>query len=449
MRKISLEQRKKSFNEVSLGFTEEEALQEARRCLQCKNPLCIQGCPVRINIREFIRLIKDKEYKQALSIIKQKNNLPAVCGRVCPQESQCQKACVLAGTGNPIKIGYLERFAARFDDLKAEKPVLKSKAVKVAVIGSGPAGLTCAGDLAKKGFSVTLFEALHKSGGVLVYGIPEFRLPKKIIAGEIDYIKNLGVDVRTNVIIGRTFTLEDLRRQGYKAFFLSVGAGAPLFLGIEGENLNGVYSANEFLTRINLMKAYKFPEFDTPIKTGKKVGVLGGGNVALDSARSALRLGAEEVYIIYRRTEKEMPARQEEIENAKEEGIIFKFLLSPEKIVDDGQGRVKSLICIKNVLGRPDASGRKRPVPTSQREEIDLDMVIIAIGTRANPLILDTIPGLKLSSKGYVKVDENLMSSVEGVFAGGDIVTGSATVISAMAAGKKAARSIADFLTKG
>ena len=463
--KISLEERKKTFKEVSQGFTEEEALKEACRCLQCKNAPCSKGCPAGIDIKEFIRLIKEKDYRAAINKIKETNNLAGMCGRVCPQEEQCQVSCIFNKKGNPIKIGYLERFVADWElaqDLKqksqneerkeseARKPKTENQeSPKVGVIGSGPAGLSCAGDLAKEGFSVHLFEALHKPGGVLVYGIPEFRLPKIIVEKEVEYIQSLGAVVATNFVVGRTKTLDELRKEGFKAFFIGVGAGLPRFLHIPGEESNGVYSANEFLTRVNLMKSYRFPEYDTPVKIGKKVGVFGAGNVAFDCARCALRLGAEQVYIIYRRTRNEMPAREEEIENALEEEIKLNLLTSPKEILSDEDGNVKGVVCIKNELGEPDASGRRSPVPIEGSEStIDLDTAIIAVGTSANPLLISMIEGLELTKKGYIKVKENYQTSVLDIFAGGDIVSGSATVISAIQQAKEAAKAIKEYLLK-
>ena len=449
--KITLEQRRTSFKEVSCGFSEQEMLKEANRCLQCKNSPCNNGCPAGIDVREFIRLMREKDYQGAIDKIKDANALPGVCGRVCPQEEQCQLTCLLNKTGNPIQIGYLERFVADWElskgrPLHGHKP---EKDTKVAVIGAGPAGMTCAADLAKKGYDAHLFEALHKTGGVLTYGIPEFRLPKLIVEKETEYIESLGVTVSTNFVVGRTATIEDLREQGFKAFFIGVGAGLPWFLGVPGENLNGVYSANEFLTRVNLMKSYLFPQYDTPIEVGKRVAVFGGGNVAFDCARSALRLGAEQVSIVYRRTRKEMPARNEEIENAEQEGIKFELLISPKEIISDGKGNIKGIICIKNELGEPDSSGRRRPVPIKGSDfTIEVDTIVVAIGTSANPLLISTLKGVELTNKGYIKVDDNCRTSVADIFAGGDIATGSATVISAIAAGRTAARAMDEYLTK-
>ena len=452
MREQRPEERIKNFNEVPYGYSEEEAVQEAARCIGCKNPPCVKGCPAEIDIPAFIEAIKERRFDDAVSVIKNTNNLPAVCGRVCPQEDQCEKQCVLMKTGKPINIGNLERFAA---DRGMEKGVsgekeqeqAKTKGEKVAVIGSGPAGLTCAADLAKMGYMVTVFEALHKSGGVLVYGIPEFRLPKDIVQEEVDAIKRLGVEIRHNFVAGKTDTVKGLREKGFKAFFIATGAGLPYFMGIEGENLCGVYSANEFLTRVNLMKAYKFPEYDTPVTVGKKVAVIGAGNVAMDSARCAIRLGAEKVYIVYRRSELEMPARIDEIHHAKEEGIEFRLLTTPVAISGDGKGNIKKLVCVKNRLGEPDDSGRRRPVTIENSEfEMDMDTVIVAIGNGPNPLLPRTIEGLETSRKGNITADENGRTSVPGIFAGGDIVTGSATVIAAMGAGKEAARVIDRYL---
>ncbi|MDI3534768.1 MAG: glutamate synthase small chain [Thermosediminibacterales bacterium] len=444
--------RRKNFKEVALGYSVEDAVKEAQRCLQCKNPQCVKGCPVGVKIPEFIKLIAEKDFYGAARKIKETNSLPAICGRVCPQEEQCEKYCILAKKGEPVAIGRLERFAADWEREKGiEKPEKPQKlGKKVAVIGSGPAGLTAAGDLAKLGYDVTVFEAFHEAGGVLVYGIPEFRLPKAIVKQEVEYIKSLGVDLKTNHVIGKVLTIDELFEMGYEAVFIGSGAGLPKFMGIPGENLNGVYSANEFLTRTNLMKAYNFPETDTPIKVGRKVAVVGGGNVAMDSARCAIRLGAEEVYIVYRRSEEEMPARLEEVENAKEEGIIFKLLTNPVKILGNDEGWVKGIECIKMELGEPDESGRRRPVPIKGSEYvIDVDTVIIAIGTSPNPLIPRTTPGLNTQKWGGIVADEETgKTSKEGVYAGGDIVTGAATVILAMGAGKKAAAAIHEYLQK-
>ena len=441
-------ERIKNFFEVALGFSKAEAEKEASRCLQCKNPACVKGCPVGIDIPAFIKLIKEGKQKGALEKIKEKNNLPAVCGRVCPQEDQCEAACVLNNKKNPINIGALERYAS---DYELGSQILSSvlcplSSNKIAVVGSGPAGLTCAADLAKLGFKVTLFESLHTPGGVLVYGIPEFRLPKKIVQAEVEYIKSLGVEIKINALIGNTFTIEDLFKDGFKAIFIAVGAGLPQFLGMEGENLPGVYSANEFLTRVNLMKAYKFPEYATPINIGKQVAVIGGGNVALDCSRVALRLGSR-VNLVYRRTQNEMPGRIEEIENAKEEGVIFNLLTQPIKVLADAEGVARGLECIKMELGEPDASGRKRPVPLKDSNFIlEADTIIVAIGQNPNPLLPKITQGLKANSDGTIKVDENFMTFIPGVFAGGDIISGADTVISAMGAGKKAALAIEKYI---
>ena len=448
VRQQSPEERRKNFSEVSLGLSDEQAKTEAKRCIQCKQPKCIEGCPVGINIPAFINLILQDKRKEALVKIKEKNNLPAICGRVCPQEDQCEKFCVLNKTGEPINIGALERYAADYElvhslQLTAHRKKLDSK---VAVVGSGPAGLTAAADLAKIGYQVWLFESLHIAGGVLSYGIPEFRLPKVIVRKEMDYISGLGVQIHTDILVGRTFSLDDLFTQGFPAIFLAVGAGLPQFLNISGENLSRVYSANEFLTRINLMKAYRFPEYTTPINIGDKVAVIGGGNVAFDCARVALRL-EKDTELIYRRTEKEMPARQEEVENAKAEGLKFRLLTQPVRILGDEKGFVSGLECIKMELGQPDSSGRRRPIPVKDSNFIlDVDTVIVAIGQKPNPLIGKVTPGLKINPNGTIWVNENLTTSIPGVFAGGDIITGADTVISAMGAGKKAAVEIDKYI---
>lgn len=446
---IPLNERLSTFKEVPLGFTPEQALIEAERCLQCLRPRCVEGCPVNVPIKDFIALVKEGKFVEASQKIKEKNALPAVCGRVCPQEDQCEKACILAKVDDPVAIGKLERFVADYEakngKAKISKPE-KKLPYKVAVIGSGPAGLTCAADLAREGVEVHIYEALHEAGGVLTYGIPEFRLPKEIVQREIEQIKELGVKIFTNKAVGANISLGKIIRN-YDAVFIGVGAGLPKMLGIEGEHLNGVYTANEYLTRINLMKAYLFPDYDTPVKKGSNVVVIGGGNVALDAARTALRTGAKKVTIAYRRTEKEMPARIEEIEHAKQEGIIFEFLLSPLKFTGDESGQLKAVDFQVMELSEPDETGRRRPVPVpGKTKTIEADIAIIAIGTSANPLITKSFKKLKLNEKGYIKVDENLMTSIKGVFAGGDIVTGAATVIQAMGAGKKAASSILAYL---
>jgi glutamate synthase (NADPH/NADH) small chain len=440
-----------NFNEVALGYPLQQGREEAARCLQCKKAPCVAGCPVGIDIPRFIREIEQGDLDKAVLTLKASNSLPAVCGRVCPQEDQCEKVCTLAKKGEPVAIGRLERLAADYEAEQGElhlPEMLPSSGHKVAVIGAGPAGLTCAGELALAGHAVTVFEALHAPGGVLTYGIPEFRLPKRIVYREVDYISRLGVDFVYDQVIGRTLTLQQLFADGYEAAFIGIGAGLPSFMNIPGENLNGVYSANEYLTRSNLMKAYLFPEYDTPIKRGRSVAVVGGGNVALDSARTALRLGSDKVFLVYRRSREEMPARAEEVQHAVEEGVQFKFLTLPVEIHGEG-GRVAGMTCLRMELGEPDESGRRRPIPVEGSEfVIDCDLVVMAIGTRANPLLPSTLPGLKLNRWGYIEIDEETgETSMPGVFAGGDIVTGSATVIEAMGAGKRAARSIHRMLT--
>ncbi|MGE5307717.1 MAG: NADPH-dependent glutamate synthase [Deltaproteobacteria bacterium] len=453
MRQQPAKERVKNFEEVPLGYNEEEALKESSRCLQCPRKPCVSGCPVHVDIPAFIKAIKDKDYRKAIEIIHETDSLPCVTGRVCPQEEQCQQECMIKKMGGePISIGRLERFAADLDMIESRKEK-EAKAqsregkIKVAVVGSGPAGLTCAAELAKKGYAVTVFEGYHRLGGVLVYGIPEFRLPKEIVRCEIENLEKLGVKFCANVLIGRALTIEELMRQGFQAVFIGAGAGLPNFMGIPGENLNGVYSANEFLTRVNLMKAYRFPEYDTPVKRGSLVAVVGGGNVAMDSARTALRLGAEHVYLIYRRSENEMPARAEEIERAREEGVDFKLLTNPVRYVGDANGFVKQVECIKMELGEPDASGRRSPVPVKGSEfTIDIDEAIVAIGNTPNPIISRTTPGLKVKKHGEIEAVESGQTSIPGVFAGGDIVTGAATVITAMGAGRKAAQAIDEYI---
>ena len=440
-----------NWNEVALGYSEEEAVDEATRCIKCKKSQCIDGCPVEIDIPGFINLIIEKDFVGAAKKVKEKNILPAICGRVCPQEVQCQETCVLGNKGDPISIGALERFVADYEAENSEVEVPEippSTGKRIAVVGSGPAGLTVAGDMAKLGHSVTVFEALHKPGGVLVYGIPEFRLPKAIVARECEYMEKLGVELKTGFVVGKTRTVEELFEEGYDAVFIGTGAGLPRFMRIPGENLNGVYSANEWLTRINLMKAYRFPEYDTPIKVRNRVAVIGGGNTAMDAARTSLRLGAETVYDVYRRSRKEMPARIEEIENAEEEGIQFNFLVNPVRIIGDEEGWVKQMECIKMELGEPDESGRRRPIPIEGSEfKLDVDIVVVAIGQSPNPLIPQSTPGLEVGKWGNVVADEETgKTSMKGVFAGGDIVTGEATVILAMGAGRKAATAMDEYL---
>ncbi len=440
-----------NFYEVALGYTEEQAIAEAERCLQCPNPRCITGCPVDIDIPAFIKEIKEKNFLAASTKLKEKNSLPAVCGRVCPQENQCQQMCVIGKMGDPISIGRLERFAADYERQKGVTVPELDKATmtgKVAIVGSGPAGLTAAADLVKLGHEVVMFESLHLAGGVLMYGIPEFRLPKEIVQAEVQYIKTLGVDVKTNYTIGRIYTIDELFADGFDAIFVGSGAGLPNFMRIPGENLGGVYSANEFLIRVNLMKGYLFPEYDTPIRIGKKVAVIGGGNVAMDSARCSLRLGADEVYIVYRRSREELPAREEEVENAEEEGIIFRLLNNPTKFIGDETGWVRGMECIKMKLGEPDSSGRRRPIPLEGSEFImDVDTVIVAIGQSPNPLIQRTTQGLEVTKWGTIVTQEETgVTTKEGVYAGGDVVSGAATVISAMGAGKKAAKSMHEYI---
>jgi glutamate synthase (NADPH/NADH) small chain len=446
--------RARNFNEVPLGYSQETAQLEAGRCLQCKKPSCMEGCPVQIDIPAFIKFIKEGDFPGAIMKLWEKTSLPAVCGRVCPQESQCESYCILGKKEEPVAIGRLERFAADWQRTKGEfKLPVKAAPTgkKVAVVGSGPSGLTVAGDLILKGHEVTIFEAFHKTGGVLVYGIPEFRLPKAIVQAEVETLEKLGVKLICNAVVGRTLTVDELFDQGFDAVYLGVGAGLPIFMGVEGENLIGIYSANEYLTRSNLMKAYRFPEYDTPIVLGKNVVVLGAGNVAMDSARTALRLGAESVKIVYRRSRDEMPARKEEIHHAEEEGVEMHLLTNPTRFFGDEQGRVKGMECIKMELGEPDASGRRRPIPIKGSEfTMETDLVVISIGAGANPLITAATPGLKTNKRGYILADLNTGKTYKkGIWAGGDIVTGSATVILAMGAGRLAANSIHDYLTIG
>jgi len=445
------EVRAKNYNEVALGYSFEQALEEAERCIQCPKHPCISGCPVEVDIPEFILALRDKNMEEAVRILKSKNALPGICGRVCPQETQCEEVCTLAKKGAPVAIGRLERYVADWErEHMGVSPVnpAPSSGRKVAIVGSGPASLTAAADLAKMGHDVTIFEALHIAGGVLMYGIPEFRLPKAIVQGEVNYVASLGVKIELDSVVGRLVTIDELLSNGYSAVFLGTGAGLPMFLGCAGENLNGIYSANEFLTRVNLMKAYMFPDYDTPVRIGRRVAVIGGGNVAMDSARCALRLGAEKVYIIYRRSEVELPARREEVENAKEEGIEFRLLTNPKQFFGDEQNNVVRAECNEMELGEPDESGRRRPIVKEGSEfTIDVDVVIVALGTTPNPLIAQTTPGLETTKRGTVVADETTGKTVKDkVWAGGDIVTGAATVISAMGAGKRAAADIDKYL---
>ena len=441
----------KNFSEVALGYTEEDAVIEAERCLNCKKAPCRQGCPVEIDIPAFIARIRERDFAGAIAKIKEKNNLPAICGRVCPQQSQCEKYCLVGKNNEPVAIGRLERFVADYEMAHGGETVQKPASPtgkKVAIVGSGPAGLTAAADLCMMGHDVTVFEALHTPGGVLVYGIPEFRLPKEIVRREITNIEKMGVKIRTNMVIGKVLTVDELLQSGYHAVFIGTGAGLPYFMNIPGENYNGVYSANEFLTRSNLMKAYRFPEYITPIVVGKRVAVIGAGNVAMDAARTALRLGAEESYIVYRRSEKEMPARKEEIKHAHEEGVKFHLLTSPIEILADEEGKVRGMTCLRYELGEPDESGRRSPIPIEGSEFfMEVDTVVMAIGQGPNPLVPETTPDLEINRRGNIVADpETGKTSKPGVFAGGDIVTGAATVILAMGAGKKAARAINDYL---
>ncbi|WP_027701887.1 NADPH-dependent glutamate synthase [Metaclostridioides mangenotii] len=437
-----------NFDEVCLGYNIEDAVEEAQRCLGCKKPRCVEGCPVSVDIPEFIQKVKEKDIEGAAKVIAKNSSLPAVCGRVCPQETQCEGVCIVGIKNEPVSIGKLERFVADWSrennvNLSETEP---KKDAKVAVIGSGPAGLACAGDLAKKGYTVKIFEAMHEPGGVLTYGIPEFRLPKSgVVQPEIENIKKLGVELETNVIVGRTITIEQLQDEGYNAIFIGSGAGLPSFMGIPGENANGVFSANEYLTRVNLMKAYK-ADYDTPIRSGKRVVTVGGGNVAMDAARTALRLGSES-YIVYRRSEKELPARIEEVHHAKEEGVVFHTLTNPKEILVDETGNVRGMVLVKMELGEPDDSGRRRPMEIKGSEfEIEADTVIMSLGTSPNPLISSTTKGLEVNKRKCIIADESGHTTIDGVYAGGDIVTGAATVISAMGAGRKAAASIDEYL---
>lgn len=446
--------RNKNFEEVALGYDRATAIDEAQRCLNCPKPRCVEGCPVNVEIPAFIQAIAQSKLNEAITILKRKNSLPAVCGRVCPQENQCESKCVLGIKGESVAIGRLERFVADYareqgiDITKTD--IDSSKDKKIAIVGSGPSGLTAAGDLAKMGYDVTMYEALHAPGGVLMYGIPQFRLPKEIVKHEIDALKDLGVKIIPNAVIGRTFTIKELMdEEGFSAVYVGTGAGLPHFMHIDGENLNGVYSANEFLTRVNLMRAYQFPNVATPVYVGKNVAVVGAGNVAMDAARTAKRLGAEQVYIVYRRSEDEMPARKEEIGHAKEEGIELRLLNNPTRILGNDKGWVNGMECIKMELGEPDASGRRSPVEIKGSEYVlDVDMVVMAIGQGPNPLLKQTTPELETNKRGNIVANEEGATSIPGVFAGGDIVTGAATVISAMGAGKKAALAIDEYLSK-
>lgn len=447
--------RRHNFEEVALGYDEATAIEEAKRCLNCPKPRCVEGCPVNIYIPKFVHAVSEGDFASAIKIIKEKSSLPAVCGRVCPQEKQCESRCVLGIKGEPVAIGRLERFVADYArehglDKVDETEKIEKNGKKVAIIGSGPSGLACAGVLAQKGYDVTIFEVLHAAGGVLMYGIPQFRLPKEIVQHEIDGLKQMGVHVQTNAIIGRTFTIDELmKEEGFNAVYIATGAGLPHFMHIEGEELNGVYAANEFLTRVNLMKAYTFPKAATPVYIGKKVAVVGGGNVAMDAARTAMRLGAEHVYIVYRRGEDELPARKEEVGHAKEEGIEFYLLNNPVRVVGDDKGWVTGLECVKMELGEADASGRRSPVAVKDSNHVlEVDEVVMAIGQGPNPLISQTTPALAVNKRGNIVADENGATSMPGVYAGGDIVTGAATVISAMGAGKKAAAAIDEYLIK-
>ena len=451
----SADVRRHNFEEVALGYDEATAIEEAKRCLNCPKPRCVEGCPVNIYIPKFVHAVSEGDFASAIKIIKEKSSLPAVCGRVCPQEKQCESRCVLGIKGEPVAIGRLERFVADYArehglDKIDETEKIEKNGKKVAIIGSGPSGLACAGVLAQKGYDVTIFEVLHAAGGVLMYGIPQFRLPKEIVQHEIDGLKQMGVHVQTNAIIGRTFTIDELmKEEGFNAVYIATGAGLPHFMHIEGEELNGVYAANEFLTRVNLMKAYTFPKAATPVYIGKKVAVVGGGNVAMDAARTAMRLGAEHVYIVYRRGEDELPARKEEVGHAKEEGIEFYLLNNPVRVVGDDKGWVTGLECVKMELGEADTSGRRSPVAVKDSNHVlEVDEVVMAIGQGPNPLISQTTPDLAVNKRGNIVADENGATSMPGVYAGGDIVTGAATVISAMGAGKKAAAAIDEYLMK-
>lgn len=444
------EERIKNYDEVPYGYDEETAIKEAKRCLKCKRPFCVDGCPVEIDIPGFITAIAEGEFQKSIDILKEDNTLPAICGRVCPQEDQCEIKCLLSKKYEPVAIGRLERFAADWEAKKGiEVESLNPTGPRVAIVGSGPAGLTCAGDLVKMGYRPTIFEALHDTGGVLRYGIPEFRLPKRIVDQEVDYLRGLGVEIKCNMVIGKTLSITELlEEEGFSAVFIGAGAGLPWFLNIPGENLVGVYSANEYLTRVNLLGGYMFPEYDTPIWSGEKVAVIGAGNVAMDSVRTSLRLGAEKGMIVYRRSEKEMPARDEEIEHAKEEGVEFHLLRSPTRIIGDEDGWVKAIECLEMELGEPDDSGRRRPIPIDGSEfTMECDTVVVAIGQSPNPLITQSMPELDVGKWGNINADlETGATNIQGVYAGGDVVTGAATVIEAMGAGKRSARAIDEYI---
>ena len=450
MREQAPEERVKNFNEVPAGYSDQEAVAEAARCLGCKKPMCVEGCPVQVQIPRFIAAIRAGDFLEAVKVLRETNTLPAVCGRVCPQETQCEIKCILGKKSEPVAIGRLERFAADFERTrKIVYPEIKPNGRKAAIVGSGPAGLTCAGDLAKLGFEVHVFEALHEVGGVLVYGIPEFRLPKAIVKAEVDYLKHLGVRFHLDEVVGRSVTVQELFDEGYEAIFVGTGAGLPNFLGVPGENLLGIYSANEYLTRVNLMKAYKFPQYHTPILKGDRVIVLGGGNVAMDSARTALRLGGKDVRVVYRRSRDEMPARREEVHHAEQEGVRFDFLSAPLEFIGDDKGWVRAARFQRMELGEPDASGRRRPVPIAGSEySHDVDAVVVAVGNSPHPLIGQTTENLKQGRHGNIEADQTGATSIPGLFAGGDIVTGAATVIEAMGAGKRAAAAMADYVLK-
>ncbi len=452
MPKQSPEDRVSNFDQVALGYTEQNALDEAARCLACKNPQCVKGCPVNVDIPGFIGLIKENRFNEASKKVKETNALPAICGRVCPQENQCQKFCIVGIRGEPVEIGRLERFVADYERANSDEETSNKPPTlgKVAIVGAGPAGLTVAAELRVKGHDIEVYESLHTAGGVLMYGIPEFRLPKDVVQAEVKYVESLGVQIHMDATIGRLHTVDEMLESGFDSVFIGSGAGLPRFMRVPGENLKGIYSANEFLIRTNLMKGYRFPEYRTPITVGKNIAVIGGGNVAMDAARCAKRLGAENVYIVYRRAREQLPARHEEIENAEEEGIIFRLLTNPSSFIGDERGYVTAMECIKMKLGEPDDSGRRRPMPIDDSEHlIEVDNVVIAIGQSPNPIIQQTTPGLETTRWGTIVTEEDTMAtSLEGVYAGGDVVSGAATVISAMGAGKKAAKAIHEYILK-